>query len=112
MAPTPLLGAKNPNADPESLELDDNHEDMLEEEEQQQFGEYAMMDWVMMCLRLCLLFSFLYFFIFGLDLMGTSFKVLGGAQAGDLFSSISNPIAGLMVGVLATVLVQSSSTST
>jgi sodium-dependent phosphate cotransporter len=70
------------------------------------------MDWVMMCVRICCLLSLLYFFIFGIDLMGTSFKVLGGAQAGDLFSAVDNPIAGLMVGVLATVLVQSSSTST
>ena len=38
--------------------------------------------------------------------------MVGGCTAGEMFSSISNPIAGLMVGVLATVLVQSSSTST
>jgi sodium-dependent phosphate cotransporter len=55
---------------------------------------------------------FLYLFLFGLSLMGTSFKVLGGKSAGNLFTSIDNPIAGLMVGILATVLVQSSSTST
>jgi len=56
--------------------------------------------------------GFLYGFLFGLDLMGAAFKVLGGKSAGDLFSSIDNPVAGLMVGILATVLVQSSSTST
>ena len=44
--------------------------------------------------------------------MGTSFKVLGSCAGGELFSALSNPIAGLMVGVLATVFVQSSSTST
>ena len=44
--------------------------------------------------------------------MGGSFKVLGGCTAGSMFSGLSNPIAGLMVGILATVLVQSSSTST
>lgn len=54
----------------------------------------------------------LYGFLFGLDLMGSSFKVLGGKSAGELFSSIQNPIAGLMVGIMGTVLVQSSSTST
>jgi len=54
----------------------------------------------------------LYGFLFGLGLMGNSFKVLGGKTAGDLFSMVGNPIAGLMVGILATVLVQSSSTST
>ena len=54
----------------------------------------------------------LYGFLFSLGLMGDSFKVLGGKTAGELFQNISNPIAGLMIGILATVLVQSSSTST
>ena len=44
--------------------------------------------------------------------MGSSFLVLGGKGAGDLFTIVDNPITGLMVGILATVLVQSSSTST
>lgn len=55
---------------------------------------------------------FLYFFLVGLDLMGNSFKLLSGESAGGLFSFATNPIAGLMVGILATVLVQSSSTTT
>ena len=54
----------------------------------------------------------LYGFLFSLALMGDSFKVLGGRTAGELFKNIDNPISGLMVGILATVLVQSSSTST
>ena len=44
--------------------------------------------------------------------MGDGFKAVGGKQSGELFTAINNPIAGLMVGVLATVLVQSSSTTT
>ena len=54
----------------------------------------------------------LYFFLFALSLMGGSFGALGGKGAGELFTFSDNPIAGLMVGILATVLVQSSSTST
>jgi len=54
----------------------------------------------------------LYVFLVGLALMGTSFKCLGGRGASSVFESVDNPIAGLMTGVLATVLVQSSSTST
>ena len=54
----------------------------------------------------------LYFFLFGLDLMGGAFSALGGKGAGGLFTITDNPIAGLMVGILATVMVQSSSTST
>lgn len=56
----------------------------------------------------------LYFFVCSLDLMGSAFKLLGGKEAGKVFSQnkiISNPVAGLMVGVLVTVLLQSSSTS-
>lgn len=63
-------------------------------------------------LRITILMFFLYFFLFSLDLMGTSFKILGGCTAGAMFGGINNPIAGLMVGILATVMVQSSSTST
>ena len=41
--------------------------------------------------------------------------LLAGKEAGEVFAKnelFNNPIAGLMIGVLATVLVQSSSTST
>lgn len=54
----------------------------------------------------------LWVFLVGLGLMGDSFKVLGGKSAGNLFGFVTDPIVGLMVGVLTTVLVQSSSTST
>jgi len=55
---------------------------------------------------------FLYFFLVGLDFLGTGAKVMSGCAAGSLFGDDVNPIAGLMVGVLATVLLQSSSTTT
>lgn len=55
--------------------------------------------------------ALLYLFIFGLSLMGDSFKVLSGKGMGIL-SGINNPIAGVMIGIIATVLLQSSSTST
>ena len=56
--------------------------------------------------------GFLYLFLIGLGLMGDAFKCLGGRGAGNMFTGVDNPIAGLMVGILATVMVQSSSTST
>jgi Na+/phosphate symporter len=55
---------------------------------------------------------FLYFFLFGLDLLGSAAKVLGGCTAGALFGDETNPVAGLMIGILATVLIQSSSSTT
>jgi sodium-dependent phosphate cotransporter len=57
-------------------------------------------------------FLFLYIFLVGLTIMGDAFKVLGGRGAGSMFTAVENPVAGVMTGVLATVLVQSSSTST
>ena len=59
----------------------------------------------------CLLF-FLYFFLVGLDLLGTSFKVAGGCTAGSMLSSDTNPLASVMIGIIATALLQSSSTTT
>ena len=55
---------------------------------------------------------FLYFFLFGLELLGSGAKVMGGCTAGELFGDETNPVAGLMIGILATVLLQSSSTTT
>ncbi len=55
---------------------------------------------------------FLYFFLFSLELLGNSAKVLGGCSAGGLLSDKTNPVAGLVIGELATALVQSSSTTT
>lgn len=63
-------------------------------------------------LRLLLLFVVLYGFFVGLDLMGLSFKLFGKGLAETLVASTANPINGLFIGILATTLVQSSSSST
>ncbi len=57
----------------------------------------------------------LYFFICSLSFLATGFRLVAGKQAGKVFGEseiFNNPVSGLMVGVLVTVLVQSSSTST
>ncbi|CAG0897456.1 unnamed protein product [Darwinula stevensoni] len=56
----------------------------------------------------------LYFFICSLDLLASSFRLLGGRAAGEIFKQdvLQNPVVGVVIGILATVLVQSSSTST
>ena len=71
--------------------------------------EFTLLDRFMYFMYLMLL---LYFFIFGLDLMSNSFKALSGKNVGLFFSYINNPIAGLMVGIIVTVFLQSSSTTT
>ena len=65
--------------------------------------------------KIVLLLGLLYFFICSLDFLSSAFRLLGGKAAGEAFASnkiLSNPVAGLMIGILATVLVQSSSTTT
>lgn len=62
--------------------------------------------------RLAALLALLYVFLVGVDLLGSGIAGLGGGFAESLFQAVSNPIAGLAVGVLATALVQSSSVTT
>ncbi|XP_027884632.1 sodium-dependent phosphate transport protein 2B-like [Xiphophorus couchianus] len=64
--------------------------------------------------KLILLLGLLYLFICSLDVLSSAFQLVGGKAAGDIFQDsavLSNPVAGLVIGVLVTVLVQSSSTS-
>ena len=56
--------------------------------------------------------ALLYSFLFGLDLISTSFKALSGKNIGSIFTYISNPMAGLIIGIFVTVTLQSSSTTT
>ena len=62
--------------------------------------------------RLVILLIALYVFLFGIEFFGSSFKCLGADTAKNLLSGLSNPFAGLAVGILATVMVQSSSVTT
>uniref|UniRef100_A0A3Q1GC11 Sodium-dependent phosphate transport protein 2A n=1 Tax=Acanthochromis polyacanthus TaxID=80966 RepID=A0A3Q1GC11_9TELE len=65
--------------------------------------------------KIPLLLLLLYFFVCSLDILSSAFQLAGGKVAGDIFQKnaiLSNPVAGLVVGILVTVLVQSSSTST
>ncbi|XP_067370408.1 solute carrier family 34 member 2b [Channa argus] len=64
--------------------------------------------------KFVLLLGLLYLFICSLDVLSSAFQLVGGKAAGDIFKDnavLSNPVAGLVIGVLVTVLVQSSSTS-
>ncbi len=63
-------------------------------------------------LRWILVAFLLFGFLLAIKLMGGSIKAFGKGTAGNLFTGVENPFAGLSVGVLATVLVQSSSTTT
>ncbi len=60
---------------------------------------------------LALLF-FLYVFIFSLQLMGDVLKMFGSGLAETLISTTSNPVVGIFIGILATSVMQSSSSTT
>ena len=58
------------------------------------------------------LLAILFCFFVSLELMGTSMKLLGEGFAEQLIQTTSNPFIALFIGILATSLVQSSSTVT
>ena len=62
--------------------------------------------------RILVVVLLLYGFLVAIDLLGTSFKLVGKDTAENLITSLDNPFCGLLAGVLATVLVQSSSVTT
>lgn len=53
-----------------------------------------------------------YVMITAVSAIGSGFKTATGDQAEELFSFASNPIIGLVIGILATALTQSSTTTT
>ena len=62
--------------------------------------------------RAGLVAGLIYLFLVGVSSLESGIKLLGADIQESLFSSVSNPLAGLFVGLLGTVLVQSSSAST
>ena len=54
----------------------------------------------------------LYLLLLAVSMVGSGFKLATGEQAKVLFEFASHPIAGLMIGLVATALIQSSSTVT
>lgn len=56
--------------------------------------------------------ALVYVLISAVGLIGTGFKSATGGQAEELFSFATNPFVGLVIGILATVLIQSSTSVT
>jgi solute carrier family 34 (sodium-dependent phosphate cotransporter) len=59
-----------------------------------------------------LVLSLLFVFLVGVSLLEDGIGAMGSDVQQQLFESVSNPLAGLFVGILATVLAQSSSVTT
>ena len=63
-------------------------------------------------LRTVLVVSLLYVFLVAVNGLGAGFRSLGEGVLDSFFAAAENPFIGLMVGILATTLVQSSSVTT
>ena len=63
-------------------------------------------------IRAAVVIALLFLFLVGVGLLESGINALGSDVQEELFSSVSNPMAGLFVGILATVLAQSSSVTT
>ncbi|MPY86365.1 MAG: Na/Pi cotransporter family protein [Luteitalea sp.] len=70
---------------------------------QSEAGSGHALSWLMVS-------GLVYALISAVSVIGTGFKVAAGDQAQQLFQFASNPFVGLMVGIIATALIQSSST--
>jgi sodium-dependent phosphate cotransporter len=62
--------------------------------------------------KILLVAGLLYCFLVSIGLMGAAFKGFGKGFAESLIQTTSNPFIGLFIGILATSIVQSSSTTT
>ena len=79
---------------------------------QQPEAQSPMQRTVSVMLRVAFVLVLLYLFLVAIQMMGGSIKMMGKDTSQGLFTGVNNPFAGLAVGILATVLVQSSSTTT
>jgi sodium-dependent phosphate cotransporter len=63
-------------------------------------------------IKLAIVLALLFAFLLGVNGLGDGLQAIGEGAANAFFAATANPFVGLMVGILATTLVQSSSAST
>tara|TARA_B110000014_G_scaffold79798_1_gene54787 strand:- start:875 stop:2017 length:1143 start_codon:yes stop_codon:yes gene_type:complete len=63
-------------------------------------------------IKIAAIFAILYLFLLSIGMIGAGFKGLGRGFAEELMSGDAAPLVGLFIGILATSLIQSSSTTT
>jgi sodium-dependent phosphate cotransporter len=63
-------------------------------------------------LKVVIILITVYLFLLSIKLLGHSFKLFGKGFAETLIAMTSNPFSGLFIGIMATSLIQSSSTTT
>ena len=68
--------------------------------------------WLRTLLRVAYFLFLLYLFFTSIELMSSAFKMAGEGFAEQLINTVSDPVAGLILGFVATGIIQSSSTTT
>jgi sodium-dependent phosphate cotransporter len=68
-------------------------------------GRRSLLQWIALAFLV-------YAFLVSIGMLSKAFKLYGGPLVDSLIGSASNPLVGMFVGILATTLVQSSSTTT
>lgn len=63
-------------------------------------------------IKVLLVCGLIFLFLLSIKLMGSAVKLLGGGFARGLMTATENPLVGLLIGILATSIVQSSSVTT
>jgi len=96
------------------MEKRELQEDAKKEEEEEVEEQSTFKSYLIGIGKAVALLTLLYFFICSITFLEAAFKLVSGKSAGKIFGNpvMSNPIVGLMIGILFTVLVQSSSTCT
>ena len=75
-------------------------------------GDHLKQDTGQKILKVVLVVVTIYFFLLSIKLLGHSFKLFGKDFAEAMLQTTSNPFTGLIIGIVATSLIQSSSTTT
>lgn len=68
--------------------------------------------WLPTVLRVAYFLFLLYLFFTSIELMSAAFRMAGRGFAENLINTVSDPVAGLLLGFVATGIIQSSSTTT
>ncbi len=68
--------------------------------------------WLPALIRLIYFLGLLYLFFTSIELMSTAFKMAGAGFAAQLINTVEDPVSGLILGFVATGIIQSSSTTT
>lgn len=97
---------------PEQPEINNDHVDTEESHLQSPLAKFGLKGAALQWANWISVAVGIYLLITAVNVIGDGFKTATGGQAEELFAFASNPMVALMIGVVATALMQSSSTTT